>query len=93
MRLGITLTRSGTNLLCNEQRLLAVNQRRLTVALDAELPWCGGWWLERDPEPGADTPTPRLHEGRVTVALPPSWGILSWRPGDADAGTAFRVDL
>ena len=67
--------------------------RRLSVSAEGPLPWCGGWWIERDPEPGGELPVPRYREGRVSLVLPQPWGNLSWRPGESNPATALRIDL
>lgn len=67
--------------------------RKLVTAVTAALPWCGGWWLARDPEPIQQVPKPRYQHGRVDIALPPPWGILSWCPGETNPAAALRVEL
>ena len=37
-------------------------------------------------------PEPRYQRGRVEIALPSPWGILSWSPGETNPGDALRVE-
>lgn len=67
--------------------------RRLQLSAAGPIPWCGGWWIQRDPEPGEEPPAPRYREGHVHLVLPQPWGNLSWRPGESDPATALRIDL